>query len=433
MLRPPSVRTTSTRTLLLSLALVAVAAAGFARSVGADAGSAALDDLKAGLRREGAAERKAAVEEFRRHVGVLGTVQAQRAAVFLRKAFEEDSDGDVRRAIARALTRIPTATAWVPVLLAAFEDRDPAVHAEARRAVLSAGGSFLDVVKRLLAEDQDPTFRANVLLLLRDRRKADAVPILLDALKDHPRVQAAAVEALEAITGEAFGFDRGAWATWAEARPKPPPAPAPGETVTVAPEDVVVKEPPPHVTRSLAPDFYGLRLTAKDVVFVMDVSGSVGSGGVERAKGELADAVERLGSDVRVAALFFDETVKMWRPEMVPATPANKAELAKFLRGIVPGKRTDVFTPLNAGLQILRRRLDEKTKAGEPFREAAAMIVVSDGVENTARTPPRVVEDKLERLDLTHAVVHAIVLGGKDSPLLLALARRAGGHYLVVH
>jgi hypothetical protein len=414
------------RTAALVVAVLAIVG-----SAGADAGAEALDDLKAGLRRDEAAERRRAVLDFGRAVSALGPTQAQRGAVVLRKALEDDVDGDVRRAVVRTLVRVPTATAWVPVLLAAFEDRDPAVQAEARRAVLSAGGAFLDVVKRLLAEDQDPTFRANVLLLLRDRRKPDAIPILLDALRDHLRVRAAAVEALEAITGEAFGYDAAAWAKWFASRPVVPPPKSTGETVTVAPEDVTVKEPPPHVSRSLVPDFYGLRLTAKDIVFVVDVSGSVGSGGVERAKGELADAVERLGSDVRVAALFFDETVRMWRPEMVLATPARKAELAHFLRGIAPGKRTDVFTPLNAGLQILRRRLDEKAKAGEPHREAAAMIVVSDGVETTSRTPSHVVEDKLERLDLSHAVVHAVVLGGRDSPLLHALATRAGGHYLV--
>ena len=33
---------------------------------------------------------------------------------------------------------------------------------------------------------------------------------------------------------------------------------------------------------------------------------------------------------------------------------ANKAALTLFLRAIQPGKRTDVFTPLHAGLQIVQ-------------------------------------------------------------------------------
>jgi len=143
-------------------------------------------------------------------------------------------------------------------------------------------------------------------------------------------------------------------------------------------------------------------------------------------------AVERLASDVRIAALFFDETVRTWHPEMVPATPANKGDLAKFVRGIGRGKRTDLMTPLNAGLAILRRRLESKRAAGESSAEPVMMVVVSDGQANVRATPGDVVGDKLDRLDLAHAVVHALVIGGKDSALMAALARRAGGTYRVV-
>ncbi len=183
------------------------------------------------------------------------------------------------------------------------------------------------------------------------------------------------------------------------------------------------------MNRDLHPHFFSLPLTSKDIVFVLDISSSVGSGGVSRGKRELVEAVELLGTDVHVTALFFDEEVHMWKPEMVPATPENKADLALFLRAIEPGKKTDVFTPLNAGLQIVRRRVLEKVKAGEPIREAVTMIVVSDGRETSSSTPPRVVEDKLARLDPRNTVVDVVDIG-KGSRLLMELARRTGGFYV---
>jgi Mg-chelatase subunit ChlD len=240
-------------------------------------------------------------------------------------------------------------------------------------------------------------------------------------------VVAAAAEALEAISGETLGYEVARWkqwhSKWLAERPKdagPSVAPdAPGE------------EPVRRPVRGLVPRFYGLPLAAKDLVFVVDVSGSVGSGGIERAKQELADAVERLPSDVRVAALFFSETVSTWRDgALEPATPANKEDLRKFLRGIAPGKRTDVFTPLNAGLAIVDRRVREKTASGETFLTPVAMVVVSDGEGNVQATPPRIVADRLERLDPTRTVVHAVVLGSKDSALMAQLAHMGGGHYL---
>jgi hypothetical protein len=397
----------------------------------ADAGSDALEALRDALRADLPEDRCEGIDRFARRVVDLSPAQAQRAAVILRKSFEEEGGAGPRGAIVRALARIPLPAAWVPVILASFGDRDESVRREARRAVLSARSGFLAVVERLLTEDEDPTFRANLLLVLRDRRRADAVPLLLAALEDHPRVAAAAAEALEAITGETFGLDADAWKRWAQERPAPPPPASDGETVTVAP-DGEVGEPPPFTPRSLVPDFYGLPLREKDIVFVVDVSGSVGGSGVERAKRELEAAVERLGSDVRIAAVFFDEEVRLWKNEMVLASPANKADLARFMRSVRPGRRTDLMTPIHAGLQFVRRRVEEKQAAAEPFLEAVAMVLLSDGQETSARTPPGVVEEKLDRLDLTHSVVHAVVLGGEDSLTMRALAIRGGGRYLVV-
>ena len=136
--------------------------------------------------------------------------------------------------------------------------------------------------------------------------------------------------------------------------------------------------------------------------------------GLETAKGELVRAVERLPSDVRFAALFFDEQVRLWHPEMVPASPTHKADLARFVRGIPRGKRTDVMTPLNAGLAIVAKRVAARLAERTPAPEPVTMVVVSDGQENVRSTPGDAVGDKLERLDLSHAVVHALVLGGKD-------------------
>ena len=414
--------------LLLLVLLVAVRAAPCARA--ADEATQALADLKKVLRRGDAAEQVLALERVERAARVLSPSQRRSGAVTLRKALDEATDDGVKQAVIRAMARLGTSTGWVPVILASFDVRDLVIQAEARQAVLWGGGDYLDVVRRLVEEDEDPTFRARLLLLLGDRRRLDAVSVLLDALaQDHPRVQSAAAEALEALAREAFGFDRAAWSTWWEtegkARLVPEPPPHEGETVTTPQGRDVYPEPPPHVTRSLF-----LKLTTKDIVFVLDISGSVGSGGVARAKRKLIDAVEGLGSDVSIAALFFDEDVRMWKPEMVKATPENKAELALFLRAIEPGRKTDLFTPLNAGLQIVRRRVAEKEQAGEPIREAVTMIVVSDGVETHRQTPPAVVADKLDRLDPVHTVVHAVALGSKPSPLMMQLARRGGGHYV---
>jgi len=413
--------------LLVGLGLAAPAAC-------ADAARERVEALKKGLRQQVPAARAAAAREFARHAAGLPTDMQRSAARALRAVLGDDDEADVRAAAVSALARVGGSEAWVGVLLAAREERDARVRQAARFELLGARGDFLVVVAKLLKEDEDPTFRAELLLLLGDRRRPDALPLLLAQLRDpHPRVATAAAEALEAITGEALGYDADAWAKrldeLARAAP-PPPVVAPSTTVPTGPEPTPTSEPPPLVSRGLTPDFLGLTLSSKDLVFVVDVSGSVGAGGIDGARRALERAVERLASDVRFTAILFADEMRVFRPTLVPATPRAKEDLHLFLRGIVAGRKTDLFTPVNAGLELIKKRLEEKRAAGEPVREAITLVVASDGRDNTARTPPEVLAERLERLDLAHCVVHAILLGGEDNPFMRALAARTGGHYV---
>jgi HEAT repeat protein len=414
-------------------AVIAVASLVGPVTAPAHAAESVSESLKHSLKDAKPEARVSAVEEVARTAGAAPADERRRVALILRKTLEADPAPTVRVAAVHALSRLDDEAAWVPVLVAAISSRDDAVRAAAVEAVLTAKSDVVPVARKLLHEDSDPTFRAETALLLGRRRRLDAAPALLDALADlHPRVSTAAAEALEAISGEAHGWDPVAWKAWWErVRAPAAPVPAMGDTVTreVGPPTV---PPPPPPAKGLIPDLYGIPLRAKDLVFVIDTSGSIGAEGFETAKGELVRATERLASDVRFAALFFDETVRLWHPEMVLATPEAKADLARFVRGIPRGKRTDVMTPLNAGLQILRKRTEARRAAGEAATEPVTMIVVSDGQENLRSTPGDFVGDKLDQLDLAHCVVHAIVVGGKDNALMFALAKRAGGIYRVV-
>jgi hypothetical protein len=396
-----------------------------------EAAAAAHEALKAALKVEDPQARAEALRAVSRRVAHLDDAGRRKAAIALRKAFDDDPSGDVRREAVRALAALRDETAWITVLGASLADRDPAVHEAARRAVLTAKSDLLPVVARLVKEDEDPAFRSDLLLLLGRRRRLDAVPVLLAAVADPDRrVAAAAAEALEAVSGQALGYDAAAWRAWAKSAP-PPPEPRTGPTVTA--ETPVDPEPPPAPPppRSLVPDFFGIPLDSKDLVFVIDVSGSVGASGFTRAKAELLGVVDRLASDVRFGALFFDEDVHMWRPDLVRASPAAKGELAFFLRGVGRGKRTDVLTALNAGLQILRTRSAERRAEGGGKGAPVTMVIVSDGVETVRNTPADSVVDKLDRLDLSDTVVHSVVVGGKDSALLFSLARRTRGRYVL--
>ena len=404
-----------------------------ARPVGAEtaakAAKAAVSNLKRVLKKDDVEARKLAVNEVGRLSGHLNRSQQLAAAKVLRKGLEQtEDDGEVRRLMIRALARMEHEHAWIPVILASQDDRDPKVKAQARTEVLSGGADELKAFTKILANETSAAFKAELLLILRDRRKADAVPIILKELagKD-PIVKSAAAEAMEAISGQAHGYNVNLWKAWHKRwlanRPKDT-----GPSVSTGGE---VEEPPPHISRSLNPDFYGLPLTAKDIVFVIDISGSVGSDGFDKAKRQIIEAVALLGSDVHIAALFFSDKVHQWKKgAMVPASPANKEDLALFLRGLEPGNSTDVYSAINAGLKIVDHRVKAKQEAKEVFREPVTMVVVSDGQDNVASRSRDYLWDKLDLLDPNLTVLHTLVLGSKDSRILRKIAHQSGGHYL---
>ncbi len=417
---------------LRALAVLAAVTA-LAAPAPAHAGETPARTLEKALKADEAARRASAVAEAGRVGGAAPVDERRRLTLVLRKVLEGDPDGDVRLAAVTALARLGDEAAWVPVLVAAVAAKDERVRAAAVTAVLTGRGDVVPVARKLLHEDQDPTFRAEVALLLGRRRRVDAVPALLDGLADkHPRVVTAAAEALEAVSGQALGYDARPWADWWATARLPDRAPAPsGETVTreAGPAEV---PPAPPAARGSSPTSTDCCCARRTTCSSSTCRAPSAPRGSRRRRGELVRAVERLPSDVRFSALFFDEEMRAWHPEMVLATPTHKAELARFVRGIPRGKRTDVMTPLNAGLAIVARRVAARAAAKDSAVEPVTMIVVSDGQENVRGTPGDAVGDKLERLDLAHAVVHALVLGGKDNALMAALARRAGGVYRVV-
>jgi len=131
----------------------------------ADPGAQVLEDFKRGLREDAVEARAAAVDRLAAGASALSEEQRRSAAKLLRKAFETDADVRLRVSEVRALAALRDEASWVPVLLAAIKDRQPEVAKAARLTLLRGREDLLDVVRKLLREDQDPTFRADLLLL----------------------------------------------------------------------------------------------------------------------------------------------------------------------------------------------------------------------------------------------------------------------------
>jgi hypothetical protein len=180
-----------------------------------------------------------------------------------------------------------------------------------------------------------------------------------------------AAVALTRLTGEKFGGKSGEWQKWWQARrqgyrimadgtAKPPAGPLPWDSVV--------------------PQFYGVPVYAKRVVFVIDRSKSMESSvdGVTRlddAAGQLEAAVRGLPDDAYFEIIAYNDTDLSFAGKLVQATPQAKSDAARFMYSLSADGRTDSFDALADALQV-----DQNIEA---------ILFLSDGDPNVGRLVDR--------------------------------------------
>jgi hypothetical protein len=124
-------------------------------------------------------------------------------------------------------------------------------------------------------------------------------------------VQFDVVTHLVAATGQNFGDDAAKWKAWWAANRD-------GKEPTEKPKIL------PTGSYGKFGDYYGIPICAKRVVFVLDTSLSMRGPKIDAAKTELIRAIKELPKEVFFDVIAFDNTVRVWRPELVQATEQLK-------------------------------------------------------------------------------------------------------------
>jgi len=186
-------------------------------------------------------------------------------------------------------------------------------------------------------------------------------------------------QALKALTGmDKEEWDTEKWTRWwgrekrfrevdekmreqleKEGRETPEPEGAGGETRTVVRE----KEPPNT--------YYGIKLYAKAVGYVLDISQSMeqgfrvsegiqeklgrtynGTSRIEVCREELAQSITALDPRTRFNIVFFNDKVRSWKDAPVPAAPTTKDSAISAIRNAAIGGQTNHYDALKEILQM---------------------------------------------------------------------------------
>lgn len=129
-------------------------------------------------------------------------------------------------------------------------------------------------------------------------------------------------------------------------------------------------------------------VVARDIVFVVDVSGSMEGEKMEQARGAVRYVIDQLNPDDRFNIVSFSTGVHLWEGEMQPVTGETVAAAQAWVARLSAGGSTDINRALLEALAQL------ETREGEADARPAYVLFMTDGLPTQGETDPwRILEN----------------------------------------
>lgn len=243
---------------------------------------------------------------------------------------------------------------------------------------------------------------------------ADAVPAIIDALEGEGPLKHELNEALVLLTGVDKKGDHGAWKAWWEEGGKEAERP-PREEREAALERVW--DPPG--TRA---EFYGVPVVSRRVLFLIDVSASMGERGkLASAREELRRALAALPADAKFGVIAFDVDAERWSEQMSPATKENREAVLSWLEEMEPEEGTNILNGLTDAFRM--------AGVNQKRLVADTVYLVTDGRQSLGK-PDYLLRRIGERNPYGKVIIHTVSIGkDADREFLRRLAAENGGTY----
>ncbi|HEX5136278.1 MAG TPA: HEAT repeat domain-containing protein [Planctomycetota bacterium] len=248
-------------------------------------------------------------------------------------------------------------------------------------------------------------------------RAGDSVPALIAALgkEERLRVRKTIGESLFRLTGEDFGEMKDLWERWWRER---------GEGFVMAAKAPERKEAPlGDGERRTVATFYGVPVDSDRVVFVLDISSSMGGADfgqgtteLERAVKETLRVVKALPPSAKANVIVFETEVRRWKKGLTTLSAGARKTLEEFLGEQKPAGSTNLYDALESALLM---------------KDVETIYLLSDGDPTAGRiTDHDEILEAVRRLNReTRAAVHCVSLGG-ESRLLRHIAEATMGTYV---
>ncbi|MCE9582882.1 MAG: VWA domain-containing protein [Planctomycetes bacterium] len=292
----------------------------------------------------------------------------------------------------------------------------------------------------------------------------DGVPAMIRQLKkEDGRLRDDISGALKRMTGMDFGYNADNWSEWWKVNGDKWNGKPIGGGAVAGGNDV--KSPGgAGGTTTEPPTFFGLKITSKKIVFVLDVSGSMAepsepppdkgkeppptlSGGngpkpepwepgmtgtkLEVLKHEFEKTITKLDPKTTFNIIVFASDVQQWKEKMQTATPPIKAEAIDFVKKQAPTSQTNSGDALEKAFELAGMGLSDKSYAAL----VDTIYLMSDGSPNAGKYPnPDDITRKIEEWNkLSKVIINCVGLGNPTNynpSFLQRVASMTGGVFV---
>ncbi|NWV58562.1 ITIH3 inhibitor, partial [Malurus elegans] len=133
---------------------------------------------------------------------------------------------------------------------------------------------------------------------------------------------------------------------------------------------------------------------SKNVIFVLDTSGSMSGRPMEQTKEALLKILDDIKEDDFFNFILFESEVSTWKEALIKATPENLDEARKFVQHISVGGMTNLHGGLMRGIDILNAAHEENLV---PKRSASIIIMLTDGQPNVGVSDTQEIEKAVKK------------------------------------
>ncbi len=383
-------------------------------------------------------------------------------------------DAGVRLWAVTAVSNMEDGESLAQVVGIAGEDKNTLVRVAAIEGVVALGKGHEDLcVPALIAglDDEASAVQIAACIGLRTLRHYDAIEPLLEVWEEGEGIVLLHIyPTLVEITDLQFGDDCAQWRRWWER--------AREEYQIPSEEEVAKRREGREQTAALyvpkegvGASFAGIQTPSREVVFVIDISGSMEDSVLEREKfrqrghtrftkidiikKELSEAIDSLGSNVVFNVHAFASGIDSWRKKLVPANALNKKSAKQYVRKLKPlggaaaqeraaagltgsagveAGRTNTYGALLVGLGIHDTKVRQavtRSSATEVKGAGDTMFFFSDGLPTVGEMVDT--DEILEAIGKFNQFrgisIHTIAIGDFKKTWMMMLAAENGGQH----